>query len=152
MFKKGKTRARQELDRYFDDIYFGKNLSEPIYGWINAIRFALGINSRQLGRKIGISGQGVLELEKSEVHDTIQLKTLKKVAEALDCRLVYSLVPNQPLEQKFKHKAQEIARKRMARTSHSMSLEDQSIDNLREDIEVAMYIDEHLKERDLWEN
>lgn len=52
----------------------------------------------QLGARIGIRPQTVESIEKSEAAGTIQLNTLRRAAEALDCTLVYALVPNTSLE------------------------------------------------------
>jgi hypothetical protein len=40
----------------------------------------------------------VTELERNEAEERITLATLRRAAEALDCTLVYAIVPNKPLE------------------------------------------------------
>ncbi len=44
---------------------------------------------------MGITQQSAARLEKNEADDVIKLKSLRKAAEALDCRLVYAFVPNE---------------------------------------------------------
>jgi predicted DNA-binding mobile mystery protein A len=79
----------------------------------------------ELGRRLGITAQGVAKLESSEADGTIQLATLRKAAEALDCTLVYALVPNSSLEEVVDRRAQEVAHRDARRVRHTMLLEDQ---------------------------
>ena len=95
--------------------------------------------------------QSVADLEKSEAYGTIQLKTLRKAAEALDCTLVYALVPNASLEDAVRTRAREIARKELARIGHSMDLEAQGLSEREREAQIDEYVRKHLRERDLWE-
>ena len=70
----------------------------PVRGWIKAIREALGMTTAQLAKRLGVRQPSVVALEQSEARGTIELATLRRVAEALDCTLVYALIPNKPLE------------------------------------------------------
>jgi predicted DNA-binding mobile mystery protein A len=65
-------------------------------------------------------------MEQSEAKGTIELATLRRVAEALDCTLVYALVPNKPLETIVRDRARILLRRR-APVEHSMLLEDQAV-------------------------
>ena len=70
----------------------------PEHGWIREIRVALGMTSRQLAHRMGESQSAVSQLEQSEVSDRARLETLRRAADALDCNLVYTLVPKTSLE------------------------------------------------------
>ena len=61
------------------------DLTSPKGGWIRAIRDALGMSSRQLASRLGVSQSRVTPLERAEAHGGATLKTLKEAAEALDC-------------------------------------------------------------------
>ena len=39
----------------------------------------------QLGKRLGMTAQGIVSLERSEASGTIQLNTLRRAAEAMDC-------------------------------------------------------------------
>ena len=98
----------------------------PIGGWIKALRTALGMSLEQLGNKLGVSRQSVMALEIREKRQSITLKSLSEVAEAMDMKLVYALVPKDgSLEALIERKAEELARKIITRTSQSMKLEGQ---------------------------
>jgi predicted DNA-binding mobile mystery protein A len=79
----------------------------------------------ELARRLGITGQAVAALEKSEAAGAIRLDSLRRTAEALDCVLVYAIVPNSSLEEIVDDRAREIASSRVGRVRHTMLLEDQ---------------------------
>lgn len=101
----------------------------PPSGWIQAIRTALGMTTRQLAARLEVSQSTLTSLEKSEAEDRITLQSLRKVADALDCDLQYTLVPRMPLKQRVEERAETIARNRVTRVLHSMRLEDQAPTN-----------------------
>ncbi len=142
--------ARQRLDKRLSAFKPESRLAVPPKGWIRAIRDALGMSALQLGTRIGVKPQSVADLEKSEAYGTIQLKTLRKAAEARDCTLVYALVPNSSLEDEVQTRAREIARKELARIGHTMDLEAQGLSHADRETQVDDYVREHLRERDLW--
>lgn len=79
----------------------------------------------ELARRLGVTGQAVASLEKSEADGSIRLETLRRAAEALDCRLVYAIVPRTSLETIVDERAHDVARRRVDRVEHTMLLEDQ---------------------------
>lgn len=98
----------------------------PASGWIKSIRSTLGMSQQQLADRLGITKQGVQQLEAREKEGTLSLSTLREVARALDMQLVYGLVPNDgSLDALIERKARELATQIVLRTSQSMKLEDQ---------------------------
>jgi predicted DNA-binding mobile mystery protein A len=129
--------ARSRLDERFREIGPVNRFAPPVRGWIRAIREGLGMTSAQLAKRLGVRQPSVVDLEQSEAKGTIKLASLRRVAEALDCTLVYALVPNKPLETVV----QERARRRLAAVEHSMQLEDQKVSAT----ESAAQIDELVR-------
>ncbi len=72
--------------------------ARPSRGWLKAIREALGMTTAQLGQRLGVVQSRVVAIEQAEAKGTVTLNSLEKAAQALDCRLVYALVPRQSLE------------------------------------------------------
>jgi predicted DNA-binding mobile mystery protein A len=143
-------RGRQRLDARLiplNDEH--KRLLVPPRGWIRAIRDALGMSGVQLAKRLKVSPQTVEAMEKSEVAGTIQLNTLKRAAEALDCTLVYALIPRTSLENTVRNRARQIATSALARVSHTMKLEDQDTGPGESETRIEDYI-RHIKDRDLW--
>ena len=121
-------RSRTRLDERFKEMRPVKRFAVPARGWIKAIREGLGMSSAQLAKRLRISQPSVTNMEQSEAKGTIELATLRRVAEALDCSLIYALVPNKPLEMTVQGRALALARRRLAAIGHSMALEDQAVD------------------------
>lgn len=101
----------------------------PQVGWIQTIRTTLGMTAQQLAQRMGISQATVSNLEKSEAANTITLQSLQRAAQALDCEVVYALVPRQPLARMVSDKATQLASASVQRVRHTMSLEAQSTPN-----------------------
>ena len=119
--------ARRNLDKKLNTL---RNLEivRPQRGWIKAIREALGMTTTQLGERMGVSQSTALGFEKGEFSKRITLETLERAANALECRLVYAFVPRAPLDEIVEERARALATKRLRTTSHSMTLEDQRVD------------------------
>jgi predicted DNA-binding mobile mystery protein A len=145
-----RTMARRRLDERLGALGSPERFTPPPKGWVQAIRDALGMTAAQLGARLGVKPQTVADLEKSEAQGTIQLNTLRKAAEAMDCTLVYALVPNGSLEGMVRARAETMAKDALGRIGHTMALEGQELPKARRQEQIDEYIRLHLKERDLW--
>jgi predicted DNA-binding mobile mystery protein A len=144
------AQARARLDERFKRIGPAARYGRPVRGWVKAIREALGMSTAQLAKRLGVKQPSIVAIEQSEAKGTIQLATLRRVAVALDCTLVYALVPNKPLEKTIRERARLFARRRLEPVEHSMLLEDQKV--TRKQTEAK--IDEILREtnpRKFWD-
>jgi transcriptional regulator with XRE-family HTH domain len=83
----------KQLKSSLESFRAASSLPRPKRGWIYAIRETLGVSTGELGRRLGTSRQLPLQFEKAEADDSITLKSLRRVGKALDCELVYALVP-----------------------------------------------------------
>jgi predicted DNA-binding mobile mystery protein A len=101
--------------------------SKPKNGWLKTIRVSLNMTGIDFAKKLNCSRINAIGLEKREENGTITLKTLKNAAAALNCRLVYALVPEKPLNQIMEDQARKIAKKQLAEVNHSMALEQQGL-------------------------
>src|SRR6187402_1584857 len=90
--------ARKHLDRRLSGLKPVSDWARPPRGWIRAIRDAVGMTAEQLATRIGVSQPRVMAIEKAEARGSLTLQSLTRAAEALDCTLVYALVPNESLD------------------------------------------------------
>jgi predicted DNA-binding mobile mystery protein A len=93
----------------------------------------------QMARMLGITPPTLKKLETSEAKQTIELRTLQRLATAMNCRLVYAIVPELEygsLEAILKRRAREVAAKIVAHVSHTMSLEDQAVTDEERDQQI----------------
>ena len=127
----------KQLDRSLQPFQAARKVSRPPKGWIRTIRQALGISSGEVARRLKTSRQLPLQLEKGEAEDRITLKSLRAVADALDCDLVYALVPRaDSIEDLIDMRTRQVARKHALSVEHSMALENQAVGKIDEAIDA----------------
>lgn len=120
--------ARRELDRRFVALDVAQIEARPRSGWIRAIRGSLGMSQRALATRLDIAPSSVAKLERSEVEGGISIGKLTEVARALDCTLVYALVPNTSLDDAVRRQAHRVAAETLGYVGTTMELEAQSVD------------------------
>ena len=144
--------ARKHLDRRLTPLRKTQDLARPARGWIKAIREALGMTTAQLAERMGVAQTRVSRIEKDEIGSAVTLRTLRLAAEAMNCTLVYALVPNEELEQFVRHRAAALTNERLSRTHHTMQLENQALSEHDLDAEHSRVFREILEgdPRRLW--
>ncbi len=112
-----------------------ERFSSPKRGWIKTVRSALGMSGTTLSQRLGGHRSTAAYLERSEQDGTLTLNKLREAASAMECELVYAVVPkgleelDQPntedlLFKQANHKAEEIVK----RANIQMALEMQQLD------------------------
>src|SRR5580704_5310380 len=119
--------AVRHLDKRFTALRPLIKSARPPKGWLRAVRDALGMTTAQLGKHLGVSQPRIVELEQSEVSGRVTLNTLQRAAEALGCRLVYALVPDRPLADTVRERADLVAAREASAVSQTMRLEGQEV-------------------------
>ena len=142
------TRDRIATSQSFDGA--PHHLATPKQGWIRTIRNALGMTADDLALRLGVSGTAVRLLEKSETNATIQLDSLQRVANALDCDVVVSLQPRIPLSEMVQRQARMRAHELAQRVSVTMALEDQAVNSDFIHSKIESIYEELLNSRGLW--
>ena len=133
----------EQIDKKILHLKKIEDLTIPSSGWVYAIRQALGMSLRQLGKKMEITPQSVKEIEEREKSGSISLNVLRQFGKCLDLKLVYGFVSKQiTLEKMIEKRALELAKEIVMRTSMSMKLEDQENNPKR----IQKAIDEKAKE------
>jgi predicted DNA-binding mobile mystery protein A len=108
----------------------------PSRGWLRAIRESLGLTLEQVGRAMDRTRQDTLAFERSEAEDRITLKSLRRVAEAMGCELVYAVIPKSgTLRELAERNARQEAAQRVLAVEHSMALEAQAAGDVDDRIE-----------------
>ncbi|HEY4876386.1 MAG TPA: mobile mystery protein A [Puia sp.] len=147
-----KKLVREQLDKKLDGLEPLRDL--PIQnGWIKIIREALGMSTKQLGKKVGIDQSRISRLENAEIENDLKLSSLKKIAEGLNMKFVYGFVPSDSLENIMRDQAKKMAIKRMEKVNHTMRLEDQELSDEQkektlEDLTQKILIEEP---KDFWD-
>ena len=140
--KKYRKLIRQQLEITLQKFRPLLDISMPPKGWIRAVRDALGMNGRQLADRLNVTRQRAALIEKDELGSSATLKTMRRVAESLDCVFVYALVPRISLKHTLLEQAKRVVKKRLARVSHTMMLETQELS----DIDQEQALNDMVKE------
>lgn len=144
--------ARRALDRRGAQLRQFKNAgARPSGGWMRAIREALGMSVTDLAGRMNVAPSTVHRLEVSEQNERIQLDSLRRAADALDCDLVYALVPRRPLQELVDERARESARLELAALGHTMDLEAQGLGRERLQERVDELADQIKARPGLWQ-
>jgi len=148
-----RTTARRQLGKRLSSLQNAELFVRPPRGWLKAIREALGMTTTQLGQRLGVVQSRVVAIEQAEAKGSITLNSLEKAAQALDCRLVYALVPRQPLEDMVEKRASQVAKNRLKSASHTMALEAQGVDAADESEQLKRLIRQLIEKSGskLWE-
>jgi predicted DNA-binding mobile mystery protein A len=115
----------EQLDRALSPYAVLAGKSAPRGGWLRAIREGLGRSLRVQAQRVGIAAPTLLQSESAEAHGRISMEQLRRLANALDCELVYALIPRQPLMRSVEEQAENLARQEILGVTHSMGLEAQ---------------------------
>jgi predicted DNA-binding mobile mystery protein A len=121
--------GRQQLDRKLKSWQVLRKQPIPAGGWLRAIRTSLGIPRLALAKSLKVAPGTVDDLEYSEASGTASLNSLRKAAAAMNCDLVYAIVPRTSLSAILKERATEKARAMLGRVGHTMKLEAQEIEH-----------------------
>jgi len=117
----------RQLDEVLASFRVLRQRPPPRTGWTRAIRNALGMTLRQVAERAGISQTAARSIERNEARFKVQLNTLQNVADALDCEVVYALVPRTSLREMIHTQARRLADQMISRAADTMELEDQGV-------------------------
>ena len=124
-----RLRARRALERRLEPwrALSPSSRARPAGGWVRAIRDALGMSAAELATRMGTTQAAVSKFEVSERLGRARLDTLMRAADALECDLVYALVPRVPLDAQIRAQAERVLAHDFATVDNSMRLEDQGV-------------------------
>jgi predicted DNA-binding mobile mystery protein A len=120
---------RQQLDAKLRGMRRAAEEPAPVRGWIRSIREALAMNGRQLAARMGVTPSRISELEEAERTGAVTINSMRRAAEALDCRFVYMLLPASSLEETLEAQVEKYLREKFQRVGQSMLLEEQELEH-----------------------
>lgn len=103
------------------------------------------MSASHLAARVGVSRQTVEDFERNEASGKITLDSLNRLARAMNCRVVYALVPEKPLADLQRDRARAVAEAMLKPVSHSMGLEAQSLSAKEEQRQLRRLMDKLLQ-------
>jgi DNA-binding XRE family transcriptional regulator len=85
--------ARRKLDVEMKGFRLADKEKNQTVGVLRALRKALNIHTQEIGEKINRSKSTIFAMETRELKGTLTLREMDDYAEAMDCKVVYSVVP-----------------------------------------------------------
>jgi predicted DNA-binding mobile mystery protein A len=76
---------------------------------------------------MGVAPSRVSTIEKAEITGATTIKTMREIAEAMNCTFVYAIVPTNSLDDILRNQAVKKADTELARYHHTMRLENQAL-------------------------
>ena len=144
---------REQLQNTVDRLESIRSIQLPVRGGLRSVREALGMSSKQLAGRLGVSGPRITSLEKSEQSGSATIKTMRQAAEALDCVFVYAVIPREDFNATIHGQAKTLARSRMNNVSHSMLLEAQQLSDSDQQKAFATEVEKIMQTmpKELWD-
>jgi predicted DNA-binding mobile mystery protein A len=122
----------KQLVKTFTAFQQAGEIPRPRSGWFRAVREALGISQKQIAKTMHLAQQNIAAFEKAEAEDRITLGNLRRVADAMDCQLIYTIIPKPETFDELLQRPRQEATKRVNSVEHTMALEDQATGNVDE--------------------
>lgn len=69
----------------------------------------------QLAKRLGVTKARISKAEQDELSGSLTLKSVQAMAEAMGCRFVYAVIPEQEIEKVIKQRALQKARAQVER-------------------------------------
>jgi predicted DNA-binding mobile mystery protein A len=85
--------AQRKLDKELRFYRRAGKEKHPTQRLLRAVRQVLGVPVTEVARKVGVNRSVIFRLEESEARQSITLRSMTRIAQALDCKMVYALVP-----------------------------------------------------------
>src|ERR1035437_1673271 len=94
MRERERNLARKRLDLEMRSYRQAGREKNQTNGLLRAVRHALNVPVAEVAKKMGINRSGVFDLEAREPKNTISLRSMSRMAQAMGCKVVYGIVPN----------------------------------------------------------
>ncbi len=117
----------KQVSRRLEDLKPLQQLTRGTPSWINYVRMGLGMGLSQLASRVGVAQSSISSSIKLEEEGRITINKLRQIADALECDLVYALVPRKKIEDLIYDQAEKKTLALMEQAETHMSLEDQKV-------------------------
>jgi predicted DNA-binding mobile mystery protein A len=86
--------ARRKLDEELRFYRLAGKEKHPTQELLRRVRQVLGVPVAEVARALGVNRSVIFRLEQSEGRGTISLRAMTRVANAMNCKVVYAVIPH----------------------------------------------------------
>ena len=122
---------------------------------VASLRFLLGLTQTRLARRMGVAQSTLARIEQDEPEGRVTIRTLRKAADAMDCDVVYQLVPRGGyIDGLLRRRAEVLARRIHDRVDSTMSLEGQHVSAEEREAMIRDTVEDilHNHPKSIWED
>ncbi|MBF0313520.1 MAG: mobile mystery protein A [Oligoflexia bacterium] len=150
MKKQVLKKTRSQVSRKLEELREFSKTTQGVRSWIKYIRVALGMSTTQLADRLDLSQSNVSESERHETEGTLTINKLRRMADAMDCDLVYAFIPREKLEVIIYKQAKSKVLKSMKQAETQMALENQSV-SIKASERLPDLVEEKMYSKYLWD-
>ena len=112
------------------------------------------MSGKQFANRLKVKPPRITALEKDELSGAVTIKKMQEAAKALECDFFYAFIPHETLSDTVRNQAENLAKKRLQRVSHSMLLESQQLSESEQQKALNTEIEKILRQmpRELWDD
>ncbi|MBF0315123.1 MAG: mobile mystery protein A [Oligoflexia bacterium] len=143
-------KTRTQTSRKLEELRELREKTRGVRSWIKYIRVALGMSVTQLADRLDLAQSTVSESERQEVDGTLTINKLRRVADAMNCDLVYAFIPREKLEDLIYKQAKLKVLKTMEQAETQMVLENQKVQATVSE-RIPELIEEKIYSKYLWD-
>jgi predicted DNA-binding mobile mystery protein A len=144
-----KSLAAKQIERRLSSIRKIADVTQVRSGWIHYIRKALGMTQKNLAHAANLSVPTIAHMERREPEGRVTIETLRKLAAAMDCDLIYAIVPRKPVNEILRQQALAKATEILRAADIQMQLEDQKVKESFK-ARVSALADQLVADGDVW--
>lgn len=142
---------RKQVSRRLDALIELRDQFKGVDSWVDYVRLGLGMSLVQLASRLGLAQSSVSQSIRLEKEGRITIEKLREVADAMDCDLVYGLVPRKKMEDIVRDQAIKKTVELMEQAETHMSLEDQKV-LIDKQERLKDLVEDRLYSKHLWDN
>ena len=136
-----------DTQKRFENLKGTRHTIPKVGSWIRTFRRFLGMSQKQLAQRLGISSPSLYQLEQNEIEGKISIKNLERIANAMDCDLVYFLAPRDEFKKIRETRAQQVASEFLSDSTDSELLNDNPIEKQEA---IHLLVNKLLTSKNLW--
>jgi predicted DNA-binding mobile mystery protein A len=141
----------RQISRRLEELRPLRSKSLGVNSWIDYVRMGLGMSLTQLAKRVGVSQSTLSQSVRLEKEGRITIHKLQEIAAAMDCELVYSIVPKKKIEEIIYDQALKKTAALMEKAETHMSLEDQNL-NLDKSQRLKELANDKIYSKYLWDD
>ncbi len=136
-----------DTQKRFENLRGTQHTIPKIGSWIRTFRRFLGMSQKQLAQRLSISSPSLYQLEQNEIEGKISIKNLERIANAMDCELVYFLAPRDEFKKIRESRAHQLASEFLSESADTQLMRQNPIEKQEA---IHLLVNKLINSKQLW--